>query len=148
MIRGLNSLVPRCTAADLTTVVIKVKDKKGNPWELAVASAFPREKEVPTREFKELVADGTIRESGLLAGCDANSHHSIWGSSRDGPQGQDLLEFLVREDLDFLNGGSTPTFFTEGRGESVIDMTICTAGIYPLMHGWRVSEELSLSDHR
>ena len=30
----------------------------------------------------------------------------------------------------------------------MIDITICTSEVYPLMHGWRVSEEVSLSDHR
>ena len=148
--RGLEArLVPKHTTEDLTTIVVEGKDKDGNRWELAVASAyFPREREVPIREFREMVADAGIRGSGLIAGCDANSHHTLWGSSRDSERGADLLEFLVGEDLDFLNRGCTPTFFTQGRGESVIDMTICTSEVYSMMHGWRVSEELSLSDHR
>ena len=148
--RGLEArLVPKHTTGDLTTVVVKSQDKDGTPWELVVASAyFPREREVPTKEFRDLIADGGAGGSGLLAGCDANAHHTMWGSSRDGARGEDLLGFLIGEDLDFLNRGSTPTFFTELRGQSVIDITICTSDVFSKMHGWRVSEEVSLSDHR
>ena len=60
--RGLEAqLMPKHTTEDLTAIVVKAKDKDGNPWELVVTSAyFPREGEVPSREFRGLIVDGDL----------------------------------------------------------------------------------------
>ena len=80
-------------------------------------------------------------------GCDANSHHTCWGSSNVNNRGDALLDYLVTTDLDILNVGAKPTFVTAVRQE-VIDLSLATANIVSDISGWRVSDEESLSDHR
>ncbi|XP_043481640.1 uncharacterized protein LOC122510802 [Leptopilina heterotoma] len=68
------------------------------------------------------------RDPPLLLGCDANSQHTVWGSSKDNQSGQELLEYLIGTNLDILNTGSTPTFSNVFRQE-VIDITLCSKSI-------------------
>ena len=61
----------------------------------------------------------------LLLGCDANSHHKLWGSMGTNRRGEDLMDYLITTDLDILNTGTIPTFRNFVR-EEVIDITRCT----------------------
>ncbi|XP_067203049.1 uncharacterized protein [Linepithema humile] len=87
-------------------------------------------------------------------GCDANAHHTVWGSSDTNKRGRKVLEFLASTDLEILNTGDEPTFCTIARRE-VLDITVCFRQIqdtgFRLIQEvveWRVSTEPSLSDHR
>jgi len=71
--------------------------------------------------------------------CDANSHHTCWGSSDTNSRGNALLDYLVTTKLDILNAGVKPTFVTAGRQE-VIDISLATADIVTDVISWRVSE--------
>jgi hypothetical protein len=80
-------------------------------------------------------------------GCDANAHHTAWGSTYCNGTGEALIDFLNSTTLEIFNRGSEPTFCTRVRRE-VIDITL---GSYELMDSimdWEVSLEPSLSDHR
>ena len=80
-------------------------------------------------------------------GCDANSHHTIWGSTDTNGRGKKLYEFLASTDLEILNRGNKPTFCTAVRRE-ILDLTICSRRISKDVVGWRVSNEPSLSNHK
>ena len=41
----------------------------------------------------------------LIAGCDANAHHIVWGSTGISPRGSSLLEYLVSANLNILISG-------------------------------------------
>ncbi|KAJ8915709.1 hypothetical protein NQ315_000643 [Exocentrus adspersus] len=73
-----------------------------------------------------------------LIGCDANAHHTFWGSKVVNQRGHGL---------DILNGGTKPTFVIRNRQE-VIDITISNSWSSHLVTNWRVSSEVSMSDHR
>ncbi|KAJ8915355.1 hypothetical protein NQ315_008242 [Exocentrus adspersus] len=62
-------------------------------------------------------------------------------------RGQDLLEFLISSGLDILNRGTKPTFVTRNR-QKMIDITISNSWSSHLVTNWRVSSEVSMSDHR
>jgi hypothetical protein len=49
--------------------------------------------------------------------------------------------------LEIVNRGSEPAFVTRVR-EQVIDLTLSSASIWQEIVNWRVSKEVSLSDHR
>ena len=66
-----------------------------------------------------------VRGLPLLLGCDANSHHKLWGSTDTNRRGEDLMDYLITTDLDILNTGTIPTFRNSVR-EEVIDITLCT----------------------
>jgi hypothetical protein len=83
----------------------------------------------------------------LIAGCDANAHHIVWGSTGINPRGSSLLEYLVSANLNILNKGNEPTFVVSNRQE-VTDLTLGTDKVVDLVSDWHVSDEISLSDHR
>lgn len=83
----------------------------------------------------------------LLVGCDANAHHTNWGSSDINDRGETLNDFLLCNNLQILNLGCEPTFVTRARRE-VLDVTFASATLARYIQNWRVSDVESLSDHK
>ena len=48
----------------------------------------------PPQEVKDLIGDSEAKGLDLVIGCDANSHHRVWGSSDRNNRGDTLLKFL------------------------------------------------------
>ena len=132
-------------STDLVAVEMKLTSR-----ELTVESAyfpFDSGKPAPTIEV-ECLDEETLNSSGqLLLGCDANAHHTAWGSSNCNSRGESLLEFIFTNKLLTLNEGNRPTFITSNRRE-VLDITLSTVHIAGLIRNWRVLEEPSLADHQ
>jgi hypothetical protein len=101
----------------------------------------------PQEEIKNLVAYAKDKGLELLSGCDANSHHEVWGSTDIKPREESLLDFTMRTRLHILNRGKEPIFL-DSRRQEVLDITICTRGLVGLVRDWRVSNKPSGSDHR
>jgi hypothetical protein len=78
----------------------------------------------------------------LLAG-DFNSKSPTWGSRTEDRRGRVLAEC----DLIVQNQGEEATF-VGGRRESVIDITCVSIGLAQRISGWRVNDNITLSDHR
>lgn len=149
VIRGLDAeLVPKHTSRDLTVVKVKYQTGVGTGKEMLVASAYLHGlRDVPTQELKALMEDENLRGLDLIIGCDSNSHHFLWGDKSCDERGHKLIEFLDQFDLDVVNRDSVPTFST-GRGETVIDLTLCSFSTTGSIRDWHVSKDVSLSDHR
>jgi len=47
----------------------------------------------------------------LIVGCDANSHHTSWGSTNNN-RGESLFNYITANELDIMNRGNKPTFVT------------------------------------
>jgi protocatechuate 3,4-dioxygenase beta subunit len=61
----------------------------------------------------------------LIIGCDANSHHTSWGSINTNDRGESLFNYIMAKGLDIMNRGNRRTFVTSNRQE-VINITIAT----------------------
>jgi hypothetical protein len=83
----------------------------------------------------------------LIVGCDANSHHTSWGSTNINNRGESLLNYIMANGLDIMNRGNRPTFVMSNMQE-VIDITIATLYTGNFIKDWHVTEEVSYSDHR
>lgn len=88
----------------------------------------------------------------LILGCDANARHTLWGSTETNERGESLFEFIISTKLSICNTGNTPTFIFPSTSdyegwEEVLDITLVTEGDLKV-EGWRVSDDVSLSDHR
>ncbi len=149
-IKGMQCcIVPGFVTRDLVAVQIKIGES-GDQKDVVICSAyFPSDSGTPPppKEFKELVEYCAERKLELLTGCDANAHHTVWGSSDVNSRGEDLCEYLMAQELLVLNKGKAPTFVTRVRQE-VLDLTICSLGFQRLVWGWHVSDQPSLWDHR
>ena len=100
----------------------------------------------PPEEVSSLVDYCKVRGQSLVLGCDANSHHKLWGRTGTNRRGEDLVDYLITTDLDILNTVTVPTFQNSVR-EEVIDITLCTGSFRDKVKKWRVSDEPSLSDY-
>ena len=78
---------------DLTTVVIHFRRKEGIKRKIVVCSAyFPGDAKqaLPSQEVKKLIGDCEAEGLDLVISCDANSHHTVWGSSNCNNRGETL----------------------------------------------------------
>jgi hypothetical protein len=122
----------------------------GGCKELIVASAYlPRDSDEPSppTEVRDIIDYCHSKKKQLIIGCDANAHHTLWGSTGSNPRGESLMEFLVNSNLNILNHGNEPTFVVCNKKE-VTDLTLGTNKIVNLVGNWHVFNEPSLSDHR
>ena len=112
--------------------------------EVIVVSSYLHCRDAVTSDsLKALVEDENLGGSGLITGCDSNSHHALWESRTSENRGHDLLDFLVNCRLDVVNRGTEPTF-SNSRGETLIDITVCTPNLNDSIQNWRVPHEDSL----
>ena len=100
----------------------------------------------PPQILKDLVDFCKNQNWSLIVGSDANSHNIAWGSNDDNDRGDQLLEYIVANDLEICNIGSTPTFVNAIRQE-VIDITLTTLDMMDRIINWKVIDDMN-SDHR
>ena len=101
----------------------------------------------PSEEMANVVRYSKTSNIPIIIGCDANSHHIIWGSSDTNSRGESLLEYICSANLEILNSGKEPTFITSNR-EEVLDITVCSMTFSENISNWHVFKEDSLSDHQ
>jgi len=59
----------------------------------------------PSRELEELIHYCEMEDLYLIVGCDANAHHTTWGSTNCNGTGESLLKFLNSSNLEIFNRG-------------------------------------------
>ena len=108
------------------------------------------DKDAPPTEFKDFI--NSIGPSNLVAGCDVNARHSIWGSSEINERGELLFDFICSSNLELCNRGSTTFIFPSSDRsvgwEEVLDITMVNSNDIMKVCNWRVSVNDSYSDHR
>ncbi|XP_008206602.1 uncharacterized protein LOC103316162 [Nasonia vitripennis] len=114
---------------------------------MIAAVYFTHEETCPPEKMVVLVRECEAKDTKLIMGCDANAHYTCWGSTDCNSRGESLLEFLAATNIDFLNTNSRPTFRNAVRKE-VIDITLASRNVWSEVMDWRVSEEVSMSDHQ
>ncbi|XP_037942905.1 uncharacterized protein LOC119675770 [Teleopsis dalmanni] len=143
--KGLNIFpLTSYSNGDLTAVVC---EQRHRPSLLLTSAYFPYdEEEPPPAAFRALTAYAKSRELFLIAGCDANGHHELWGSSDTNSRGESIFDFILSTSLTLCNKGNKPTFRNRVR-EEVIDITVVTDSNYFKVDNWRVSDTHFFSDH-
>lgn len=138
-------LLPQFSSGDTTT--IKILNPTKSMKQVNLASVYlPYDSVVhPTPEFQKIADLAAVSET--IIGCDANSHHILWGSTDCNERGKLLVDFLSRTNLNIINKGTVPTFVTKSRRE-VLDITLATPGMTDMISNWMVPNAASLSDHR
>jgi splicing factor 45 len=82
---------------DATTVRIIYTCGGGNR-ELVVSSAYlPYDSDEPplSKEVRDIIDYCYSRKKQLIIRCDANAHHTLWGSTGVNQRGESLMEYLV-----------------------------------------------------
>ncbi|CAF4935806.1 unnamed protein product [Pieris macdunnoughi] len=137
-------LINELCSRDLTVVRLPRNELP----DIVLASAYlPGDEDVPTPELG-LLADYCEREKlELIIAADSNAHHTLWGNANTNARGENMLNFILSNNLILANSGSEPTFIN-ARSQTIIDLTLITVGLSDQIHDWHVSSELSCSDHR
>nr|XP_012217684.1 PREDICTED: uncharacterized protein LOC105669363 [Linepithema humile] len=150
-VKGMEAqLIPHLCSRDVAAVEVNFTDDSGDRKKMVICSAYFSHDEgkavppVPVIKLAEYCQENGFP---LIMRCDANAHHTVWGSSDTNDRGRKVLEFLASTDLEILNTGDEPTFCTIARRE-VLDITVCSKQLIQKVVEWRVSTEPSLSDHR
>lgn len=138
-------LIAQYSCCDQTVVRIETQ----NGPMLLTSAYFPHDEvgTPPPKVVCDLIEYSTTRKMFTLIGCDANSHHTFWGSTDTNSRGESLLDFIIENNLAILNKGSEPTFETRNRKE-VLDITLCTRSKNIQISDWKVVKEISFSDHK
>lgn len=135
--------------SDEDTAVVRITRDTAHGGDLLIGSCYmPDTADTPyTQLLTDAIEFSKVKGIPILLGCDANSHHTVWGSTNINPRGSLLLQFIAGADLEILNRGNVPTFVTKDRME-VLDITIASEGLANQIDSWRVSLTPNFSDHR
>ena len=128
------------------SVAIQIEGKQGQPSFVLASLYMAHGDALPPPVLVELSEFCRIGGMGLLVGCDANAHHTSWGSRNINSRGDELLEFLAVANLQWCNLGNKPTFRVANRSE-VLDLTLVNQAMVNRVEDWHVSDNPSLSDH-
>jgi len=133
---------------DLTVVKIKTLSG-GGPREIILSLAYlpyNDDEPPPLGDLERLVTGCRANGTHLIISCDANLHHTSWGSTNINTS-ESLFNYIKANGLDIMNRGNKPTFITSNRQE-VVDIMIATVYAGNFIKDWHVTEEVSCSDHR
>lgn len=92
-------------------------------------------------EVKRLEGHYSQTATPLIFGCDANTHHTLWGSMDKNQRVADLQDYLASTNLDIDNVGKKPTFRISTSAK-VIDITLCLTSIVNQIWHWRALKEV------
>ena len=110
----------------------------------------PRQRIEPHISELETALSSLPRGAKVIIGVDANAHSLAWGLDAPDARGSQVEEAIGRNNLDFLNHGSTPTFYTvsdSGIKQSFVDLTLVSPPFLRRSRSWEVICD-SVSDHR
>ena len=141
--------LPQLSTRDLVVVQVTIPIIGVGVTKLLVASAYlPGERRVNAQSLERVADFGRAHALDVIIAMDANAHHTAWGSTNINSRGEELLDFVVSQNLQILNRGNEPTFVSSCGREEVLDITLISPGLSELITDWEVSDDVSLSDHR
>ena len=133
---------------DIVAIQLEVPTVRGSTWVCIASAYFPgNTEEAPPSDVTSFISYCKKMNKQFIVGCDANAHHTVWGSTNINNRGESLLNYITTNNIDFCNKGNCPTFVTATRQE-VLDLTFCSEVISERIINWKVSDEISLSDHK
>ncbi|KAL7725518.1 hypothetical protein ACLKA6_010088 [Drosophila palustris] len=103
------------SSSDLT---VGLCERRNGPNLYLVSAYLPyEEKDPPSDNVKALIQHAQKEGIDVILGCDANAHHTLWGSTDTNDRGESLLELALLTNLVVCNRGNHPTFRNKNRAE-------------------------------
>ncbi|CAK1582424.1 unnamed protein product [Parnassius mnemosyne] len=136
----------------LTTENIAVAKLKTGAWELGVVSVY-MEGDKPLEPYLERIGTAVVGlgTRHVILGGDLNAWNTWWGSRETNNRGIEVAAKLDELELHILNKGTEPTFDVTRGGKnysSCVDVTTCSTSLLGRIDNWRLSDEITNSDHR
>ena len=127
---------------------IKINSQNKTLWVVSVYWDGKKD-DIPDMVEKILTRARNKNEEVLLTG-DWNAHSLLWSLyDKENGRGRALEGLMAEFNLDILNDIETaaPTYYGE-KTKSILDLTLATPGIVPLINDWQVATRKTDSDHR
>lgn len=121
------SPIPCFTSRDLVAIEAEIPTASGVQAVILASAYFPGDvDQMPPVPVQQLVQYCKTRRKNFIIGCDANAHHTVWGSNDINKRGECLYDYLASSNIDIMNRGKEPTFVTRARTE-VLDITLTSS---------------------
>ena len=136
----------------LTTENIVVAKLKTEAWEVVVVSVYlegDNDIQLDIRHIQNIV--DSVEGKRVILGGDVNAWNIWWGSRETNRRGEELAGALDEMGLCILNHGVEPTYdYHRGcrRFTSCVDITTCTDDMLHKVTNWRLSGDITISDHK
>ncbi|GBL90743.1 hypothetical protein AVEN_85553-1 [Araneus ventricosus] len=89
----------------------------------------------------------SIKNEHILIGADLNVHNTLWGYENNDTRDNDILDFILANDLFILNTPDSPPTYVHHQSRGWPDLTLCSEAIARQSTNWEVLDIPSLSDH-
>ncbi|CAK1578891.1 unnamed protein product [Parnassius mnemosyne] len=147
-----NDAIDMTQCPGLTTENIAVAKLSTGAWDLGVVSVY-LEGDTPIDPYLEMIDAAVVglRTRHVILGGDVNAWNTWWGSRKTNSRGIEVAAKLDQLELHILNRGAEPTFDTYRGGKrfsSCVDLTTCSTSLLGRVDDWRLSDEITSSDHR
>ncbi|GBM53317.1 Putative protein in type-1 retrotransposable element R1DM [Araneus ventricosus] len=128
------------------TVAIKIQ-LRNFPLTIISAYSSPTENiQLTLQEITEILA--SLQNENILLGADLNGHNTLWGYKENDTRGNNILDFILANELFLLNNPYGPPTYTRNQNQWWPDLTLLSSRIATLNPYREVLETPSLSDHK
>ena len=145
---------PRCLKAwsmdslsdrDNTTILLEDNTKR----QILIVSSYLdiTNGDVIGNVLEKIIEFSRVEKIPIIIGMDSNSHSTLWGCDVNNSRGDKLEEWIIQSNLSIVNSGNEKTYVAP-TGSSIIDITLISSEMLPLVKNWRVDLEHNFSDHR
>ncbi|CAK1591431.1 unnamed protein product [Parnassius mnemosyne] len=136
----------------MTTENIAVAKLRTGAWEMGVVSVY-LEGNKPVEPYLDMIGKAVagLGTGNVILGGDVNAWNTWWGSRKTDKRGIEVAAKLDEMEFHIINRGTEPTFDTIRGGKrfsSCVDITTCSTSLLGRVDSWRLSEEVTSSDHR
>jgi hypothetical protein len=115
--------------------------------EIHVCSAYmPPPEDINISINNLQIAINEIRPKNLIICSDTNAKSKLWFSKTNNRRGQEVIDFMVNNDLLIMNNSEIPTFMASF-GESSIDLTFINRHIFDSIQNWKIELTETNSDN-
>ncbi|GBN02554.1 hypothetical protein AVEN_89521-1 [Araneus ventricosus] len=117
-------------------------------YPLTIASAYSSpysDIQSTLQEIRELKA--SIKDEPIFIGADLNGHHAFWGYRDNDTRGNNLLDFVLANDLFILNKPDAPPTYQRNQSMGWPDISLSCNTLALKSPSWEVLDTPSASDH-
>lgn len=103
------TLLPQFSCGDLVVIQLKIKQANGIDSDMTVGSLYLSHDSrdmSPQEKVDRLMTHVKDRRLELILGCDAKSHHEVWGRIDINLRGESLLDFIMGTEMHILHTGT------------------------------------------
>ncbi|KAF8777628.1 Delta and Notch-like epidermal growth [Argiope bruennichi] len=137
---------PALLATKVNVVAVKIQTSSYPITIISAYSSPAQDVSTTLQEIQEIIT--SLPEEKIIIGADLNGHNTLWGYRSNDNRGNEVLDFILANNLYILNKSDAPPTFQRNNSIGWPDLTLCSQSIIDSSINWEVLDDISLSDHR